>query len=240
MTKNSAIEWTDHTWNPWRGCHKVSSGCKNCYMYREQKRYGNDPNKVVKAKPNTFNAPLKWIEPACVFTCSWSDFFIEEADEWRDKAWEIIRQTPYLTYQILTKRIENVLDRLPKDWGEGYDNVWLGVSIESREFEGRAYNLNQIPAKIRFVSAEPLLGPLLLTPYLTRHVSFNNVVRGIDWVIVGGESGPNFRPMDSEWATYLAWQCNNSEAKYFFKQMGGWPNKKGEIPPELQIFEYPT
>ena len=238
MTKNSAIEWTEHTWNPWRGCHKVSSGCKNCYMYREQKRYGNDPNKVVKAKSNTFNAPLKWIEPARVFTCSWSDFFIEEADEWRDKAWEIIRQTPHLTYQILTKRIENVLDRLPKDWGDGYDNVWLGVSVESQEFESRMYHLNHIPVKMRFVSAEPLLGPLYLSVYLTNMIGGNRY-HGIDWVIVGGESGPGYRKMNPEWAISLAKQCGNMQAKFFMKQMGGWPNKKGEIPPELQIFEYP-
>ena len=114
MAENSKIQWTDHTWNPWQGCRKVSPGCLNCYMYRDKKRYGQDPATVVRSKPPTFNKPLKWHDPAKVFVCSWSDFFIEDADEWRDDAWEIMRRTPHLTYQILTKRPRNIKDRLPR------------------------------------------------------------------------------------------------------------------------------
>lgn len=135
MGTNSAIEWTTHSWNPWQGCRKVSAGCKFCYMYRDKKRYGQDPETVVRSKNPTFNKPIKttkhidlthvslnqdgsmglggyeettwaWPDGGMVFTCSWSDWFIEEADEWRDEAWDIIRQRPGLTFQILTKRPE--------------------------------------------------------------------------------------------------------------------------------------
>src|SRR3990167_11527130 len=108
MSDKTHINWTEATWNPWHGCIKVSPGCKNCYMYREKNRYGQDPAVVVRSKPATFNAPLKWKEPARVFTCSWSDFFIKQADPWRDEAWDIIYQTPHLTYLILTKRPERI------------------------------------------------------------------------------------------------------------------------------------
>ena len=107
MGNKTGIEWCTSTWNPWRGCHKLRAGCKNCYMFREQNQYGHDPNIVVRSK-TTFNDPLKWKEPAKVFVNSWSDFFIEEADPWRDEAWDIMRRTPHLTYQILTKRPENI------------------------------------------------------------------------------------------------------------------------------------
>src|SRR3990172_2238186 len=101
--EKTAIAWTDKTWNPWMGCHKVSAGCKACYMYRDMPRYGKDPTVVQRSK-TTFADPLKWPDPAKVFSCSWSDFWIEEADPWRTEAWSIIRRTPHLTYQILTKR----------------------------------------------------------------------------------------------------------------------------------------
>src|SRR3990172_778380 len=127
MGKITGISWTDATYNPWYGCLKVSPGCKQCYMYRDMERYGKDPKVVTRAKPATFNSPLKWTEPQRVFTCSWSDYFIEQADEWRDEAWDIIRRTPHLTYQILTKRPENIFDRLPADWGNGWPNVFLSV-----------------------------------------------------------------------------------------------------------------
>lgn len=136
MGKNSGIEWTDHTWNPWQGCLKVSPGCKQCYMYRDKKRYGQDPMVVVRSKPGTFRKPLQWKQPAKVFTCSWSDFFIEQADNWIDDAWNIIRQTPHLTYQILTKRPENIKDRLPEDW-ERLDD--LAASTHSTASTGPEY-----------------------------------------------------------------------------------------------------
>lgn len=228
MGVTSKIEWTDATWNPWMGCHKVSQGCKNCYMYREQTQYGNDPSLIRRSK-TTFTAPLKWSEPKRVFTCSWSDFFIEEADEWRGEAWDIIRQTPYHTYQILTKRPENIVARLPLDWNIGWPNVWLGVSAEDQDnADQRIPYLLRIPAAIRFVSCEPLLGPINLSKTLlseTSNDSFNalfpRLTYQLDWVIVGGESGPKSRAMHPDWARVIRDQCQDSLIPFFFKQWGG-------------------
>ena len=113
MGANSTIEWTEGTWNPWHGCLKVSPGCAHCYMYRDKRRYGQNPTAVVRSK-TAFDAPLKWKEPKTIFTCSWSDFFIAEADAWRKDAWEVIRRSPQHTYQILTKRPERISGHLPK------------------------------------------------------------------------------------------------------------------------------
>ncbi|MEW6206681.1 MAG: DUF5131 family protein [Pseudomonadota bacterium] len=211
MGQTTAIEWTDATWNPWRGCLKVSQGCKNCYMYREQNRYGKDPKVVVRAASNTFYQPLKWRDPKKVFTCSWSDWFIEQADEWRDEAWSIIRQTPHLTYQILTKRPENILTRLPNDWGAGYENVWLGVSVESQEYLYRAEMLSKVNSVIRFISYEPALGA----------VDFSPVLPAFQWLISGGESGYTPRPAKAEWFESVRDQCANFGVAYFHKQNGG-------------------
>lgn len=122
MSKSSFIEWTQATWNPWHGCIKVSEGCRYCYMYRDKTRYGQNPKIISKSK-TTFDDPLKWAEPQLIFTCSWSDWFIDAADDWRDEAWEIIRKSPHHTFQILTKRPERIADHLPSDWGAGWDNV---------------------------------------------------------------------------------------------------------------------
>src|SRR3990167_10389978 len=115
MAETTGIAWTDATWNPWIGCHKVSAGCKSCYMYRDVTFYGGDPN-VVRRGKTTFNAPLRWHHKpgSLIFPCSWSDFFIEEADEWRDEAWAIMRNTPYV-YLVLTKRIERAFSHMPPD-----------------------------------------------------------------------------------------------------------------------------
>lgn len=226
MAKTTNISWADSTWNPWRGCRKVSAGCKNCYMYREQKRYGHDPSIVVKAADGTFYAPLRWKEPAFVFTCSWSDFFIEEADTWRVDAWDVIRRTPHLTYLVLTKRLENITGRVPYDWP--LDNVWLGVSIEDQETaDERIPRLLQIPATVRFVSAEPLLGPINISRWLSGSWKYYDwAARGgtmnhINWLIVGGESGPNARPCHPDWARSLRDQCIAAGIPFWFKQWGG-------------------
>ena len=213
MGKNSGIEWTNHTWNPWQGCIKVSPGCKHCYMYRDKKRYGQQPAVVVRSSRTTFRKPLTWKEPAKVFTSSWTDFFIEQADEWRDEAWEIIRQTPHLTYQILTKRPENIKDRLPDylEWGDGWPNVWLGVSVESPEYLWRIVAIEDIPAAIKFVSYEPALAPVDFYPYSPV----------IDWIISGGESGPNFRPANPDWFRQVRDDCQKYGIAYFHKQNGG-------------------
>lgn len=240
MGERSVIEWTDSTWNPWRGCDKVSPGCAHCYMFRDQKRYGRDPGTVVRAADGTFYAPMKkrgWAAERdaaiaargrhLVFTCSWSDWFHPDADEWREEAWSIIRNTQDSTYQILTKRPELIADRLPADWGDGWPHVWLGVSIENRRFVDRADLLRQVPAAVRFISAEPLLGPLIHTHHSEEEgprdlwddgdESPDLNLDGIDWLIVGGESGPGHRPLHVEWVRDLrdaanatqqvGWQC---------------------------------
>jgi protein gp37 len=211
MATKTGIEWTDRTWNPWHGCTHVSAGCDNCYMFTEKRRYGQDPEQVVRSK-TTFNAPLKWgAEPARVFTCSWSDWFHVDADPWRDEAWDIIRRTPHLTYQILTKRTGRIARHLPADWGDGYPNVWLGTSVESQDQVFRARQLSAVPAAQRFLSCEPLIGA----------VDLRDALNGIAWVIVGGESGPNHRMMKPEWARAIRDACATSGVAFFFKQWGG-------------------
>lgn len=217
MGENSGIEWTNHTWNPFVGCIKVSQGCKHCYMYRDQERYGNDPRAIRRTSDATFYKPKTWHDPARVFTCSWSDFFLEEVDGWRDDAWGVIRDTPHLTYQILTKRPERIQVCLPDDWREGWPNVWLGTSIESNDVMGRAADLVRNPAAVHFVSFEPLLGPVWDWFRL----------RDIEWVIVGGESGPAARPMNERWALDIIRWCERESIPVFFKQWGGWPDKRG-------------
>ncbi|MBI3159695.1 MAG: phage Gp37/Gp68 family protein [Chloroflexi bacterium] len=209
MAQKSTIEWTQATWNPWHGCTKVSPGCKHCYMYRDKKRYGQNPKIVTRSK-TTFHDPLKWDGARLIFTCSWSDWFIEEADPWRNEAWDVIKRTPNHTYQILTKRPERILENLPADWGNGWNNVWLGTSIENQEYVFRMKLLTTVPAWTRFISAEPLIGP----------IDFGDLT-GVHWIITGGESGPRARPMDLEWAKSIRDQCAKSGVLYFHKQNGG-------------------
>jgi protein gp37 len=203
-------------------------------MFRDMKRYGRDPNVVQRAKPATFDAPLRWKDPRRIFTCSWSDFFIEEADPWREAAGDIIHNTPRHTYQILTKRIE----RVPPAWALFRPNIWLGVSVENRAAKYRIDALREIKAPLRFLSIEPLIediGELDL--------------RGIGWVIVGGESGGNARWCDVDWARSVIRQCKASGVPCFVKQLGstplGWPlrDRKGgdwnEWPADLRVRQFP-
>jgi protein gp37 len=180
-------------------------------MYRDKARYGQDPTQIIRSGPATFNAPLKWTAPRKVFTCSWSDFFIEQADEWRDDAWAIIRKTPHLAYQILTKRPENIFSRLPNDWSDGWSNVWLGVSVESPKYWHRIITLTHTPAKVRFISYEPALEYVDFTPGLSL----------IDWLISGGESGYNPRPANLDWFRQVRDDCQRFGVAYFHKQHGG-------------------
>jgi protein gp37 len=248
MGEASAIEWTNATWNPWMGCTKVSPGCARCYMFREQRQYGHDPE-VVRRSKTKFTDPLKWPDGRLIFTCSWSDWFHEGADAWRAEAWTIIRETPRHTYQILTKRPERILLHLPPDWGIGYPNVWLGVSVENQRHAFRAGLLAQVPAAVRFISAEPLLGHVDLRPWLGQidrrdgvfaddpmaavlmqdcvDQGLGDARRLLDWVIAGGESGPKSRPMDLAWARDLRDQCLAAHVPFFLKQLGGWPDKRG-------------
>lgn len=219
MGKESAIQWTDATVNFWTGCKKVSSGCKFCYMYRDKERYGLDPTAVVRTADKTFKAALKWNEPKRIFTCSWSDFFIEEADQWRADAWEVIKQTPQHTWQILTKRPERIKACLPPDWGSGYPNVWLGVSVEDNaNFDKRVPILVQIPASVRFISFEPLLDLVIMTEKRFK------LMQQIQWAIIGGESGNEtgayrYRPCELEYFRHLIFNTPPQVA-IFVKQVG--------------------
>lgn len=239
MGEQTKISWTDHTWNPWYGCRKVSAGCKNCYMYRDMAHYGKDPLTVQRGK-TTFSAPLKWKKPARVFTCSWSDWFIEEADAWRGEAWEIIRKTPYLTYQICTKRPERIKDHLPTDWGNGYPNVWLGVTAENQEMADlRISALLWIPAVVRWLSVEPMLEPIDLKFKGDWSDGRNGRSDNIHWVVVGGESGPNFRPMELDWARSIRDQCAAVRVPFFFKQESGMRPGTNPILDGKEYHEFP-
>jgi len=237
MGKKSTISWTDATWNPWRGCDKVSEGCKNCYMFKGQERWGKDPTIVTRAASATFYAPLKWKDPKMVFTCSWSDWFHWEADSWRKEAWAIIEKTPHLTYQILTKRPDRIKFHLPSGWMSrnvwaAFPHVWIGVSVENRKAANKRIPiLQEVPNVTRFLSVEPLLENLAEID-----------LKGISWVIVGGESGPKARPMDPDWARIIREQCIEQKVGFFMKQMGGVRDKREaleSIPEDLRIREFP-
>jgi len=235
MSEKTIIAWTEKTWNPWRGCAKISPGCAHCYMFTAQERYGRDPSRVERTK--TWGDPLRWQRQAeaagtsvMVFTCSWSDWFIEEADPWRPEAWQLVRRCPNLNFQILTKRPHLIRDRLPPDWGTGYPNVWLGVSVENRKHGlPRIDVLRTTPAAIRFLSIEPLLENLGTID-----------LAGIGWVIVGGESGPGYRPMDHAWAISIRDQCRAAGVPLFFKQSASARTEQGIYLEGEIVREYPT
>ncbi len=224
MSESLPVPVTEHTWNPWRGCTKVSPGCAHCYMFRDQRRYGRDPGRVVRT--TTWREPLRWQKKAAaagrtdlVFTCSWSDWFHADADAWRPEAWQLVRSCPNLTFQILTKRPERIKDHLPPDWGDGYANVWLGVSVEGNDYCWRADVLRGLPARTRWVCAEPLLGPL---PDLN--------LDGIAWLVVGGETGPDWRPLDRAWVRELRDRCRSAGVAFYFKQGNGpYPGRDARL-----------
>jgi len=250
MGITSTIEWTDHTWNPWQGCTKVSPACTNCYMFRGMKRYGKDGSIVRRSAPQTFDLPLKRTRagdykiPAGskVFTCSWSDWFHQQADEWRADAWDIVRQRPDLIFQIVTKRTERIADCLPPDWGDGWPNVWLIATVENQHWADiRIPQLLSVPAHVRGLSIEPMLGPIDLgfnriwcrdCKKFHRQVTWNEAspcFRGeaylqhmIDWVITGGETGPGARPWHPDWRRDIHQQCTDYGVAYFHKQHGDW------------------
>lgn len=207
--KRTGIGWTDATWNPWSGCAHISPACDGCYMFEAKRRYGKDPTIVVRSK-TTFDEPLKWMAHQMIFTCSWSDFFIADADGWRAEAWEIIRRTPQHTYLILTKRHGRMRTRLP--WTDHpWPHVWLGVTAENQRYaDQRIPVLIATPAAHRFLSLEPLLGPIDLSAYLA----------DIDWVIVGGMSGSKFKayPMEIAWVEEIVAQCEAAGVPVYVKQ----------------------
>jgi len=211
----SKIEWTEATWNPVSGCSKVSAGCLNCYAERMAHRLNamGNPNYRngfdVTLHPHLVDAPLKWRSARLVFVNSMSDLFHEEIPvEFIRRVFVTMQQAHWHTFQVLTKRSERLAELAAKlPWPK---NVWMGVSVENDEVIGRIDNLRSVGAAVRFLSLEPLLGPL---PDLD--------LKGIDWAIVGGESGPGARPMDEEWVLDIRDQCEASGVAFFFKQWGG-------------------
>lgn len=220
MATNSKIEWTESTWNPLTGCNKVSPGCKFCYAERMSKRLQamgqknyKDGFKLTEHKHLT-DSPLMWRKPQIVFVNSMSDLFHESVSlSFIQSIFNTMRKANWHIYQILTKRSNRLLSLNNQlIWPE---NVWMGVSIENEEYLNRLEDLKKCSAAVKFLSCEPLLGPL------------DNInLEKIDWVIVGGESGPNARAIKNEWVIDIRNQCINSNTPFFFKQWGGVFKKK--------------
>lgn len=218
MGTKTNIKSVDHTQSFWRGCTKVSEGCAHCYAEAQEQRYQRGFSTVVRTK--TWKDPKKWQKAAAslgkvemVFCCSISDFFHPHADQWRPDAWEIIRSTPNVIWRLTTKRPELIAGRLPKDWGSGYGNVWLGATVEMKKYLWRLDTLSKIPAVAHYLAAEPLLEDLM--PELADHI------QGIDWVMVGGESGSKFRPMEAQWARNIRDLCNHCGIAFWFNGHAG-------------------
>ena len=220
MGDKSKIEWTDTTWNPVTGCTKISPGCQNCYAERMSYRLQamGQPNYAdgfkVKTHNNVLSLPLKWKKHRTIFVNSMSDLFHEDVPaSFISKVFEVMSKVTRHTFQVLTKRSENLRGlshSLP--WPE---NVWTGVTVENCDYLHRIDDLRVTPARIKFVSFEPLLGSI-------PDIDFT----GIDWVIVGGESGPGARPMSISWVEEIRDQCFDAGVPFFFKQWGGFNKKK--------------
>lgn len=238
MALNSSIEWTEATWNPVTGCNKVSPGCKHCYAERMALRLqamGN-PNYIngfeLTLQERALELPLTWKKPRTIFVNSMSDLFHKDVPfEFILQVFDVMHRANWHRYQILTKRSERLLELSPKlPWG---DQIWMGVSVETEKYANRIDHLRQSDAHVKFLSLEPLLGPL---PNLN--------LMGIDWVIVGGESGPGARPMKKQWVLEIRDQCQTAKVPFFFKQWGGVNKKKtgrelqGRTWDEMPTIEY--
>lgn len=239
MATNSHIEWTDATWNPVTGCTKISSGCKHCYAERLAKRLkamgqANYRNGFkLTLQPQMLELPLRWRSPKRIFVNSMSDLFHEDVStDYIKRVFEVMGRAHWHQYQVLTKRSKRVLE-LSKEL-EWEPQIWMGVSVENEKYTYRIDDLRKTAAHVKFLSLEPLLGPL---------GKLN--LRGIDWAIVGGESGPGARPIDPEWVMEIRDQCIKARVPFFFKQWGGVQKKKtgrtlegrtcGEMPAEIEL-----
>ena len=229
MSDKSTIEWTDATWNPVTGCTKVSQGCVHCYAETFAERWRGIPGHHfeqgfdLKLWRDRLSLPLEWKEPRRIFVNSMSDLFHKNVpDEFIEKVFDTMEKASQHQFQLLTKRSDRMLKWTKENYGKNLkawpENVWLGVSIENQDLVIRAEHLSETPATIKFLSVEPLIGP----------VKFRApVLRKMDWVIVGGESGPGARPMEPEWAKSVRDQCIETGVQFFFKQWGAH-NSRGE------------
>ncbi len=220
MATKSSIEWTESTWNPITGCNKVSPGCKHCYAERMALRLQamGQPNYANGFKltmhDHMLEMPLHWKTPQTIFVNSMSDLFHQDIPlEFIQRVFAVMHQANWHRFQVLTKRSERLLELAPQlTWTS---NIWMGVSVENADYTHRIDHLRQTGAQIKFLSLEPLLGPLP-----------NMNFKEIDWVIVGGESGPGARPMNPSWVTEIRDQCLTAQVPFFFKQWGGTNKKK--------------
>ena len=211
----SHIEWTDSTWNPVTGCTKISAGCKHCYAERMAKRLQamGQPNYRngfrLTLQEHMLELPLRWRRPQRIFVNSMSDLFhVDVPDDYIRRVFDVMNRASWHQFQVLTKRGDRLSQLAPDlPWS---DNIWMGVSVENSRVQNRIDQLRQIDANVKFLSLEPLIGPL---PKLD--------LAGIDWVIVGGESGPGARPMKIEWVRQIKNQCTEQDVAFFFKQWGG-------------------
>lgn len=216
----SSIEWTEMTWNPTTGCSKVSQGCKYCYAEIMSKRLQAmgiakyKDNFKVRVHPHELKTPYKWKRSKIVFVNSMSDLFHKDVPlSFIQQVFDVMNDNPQHVFQVLTKRAERLLDLSPElNWSH---NIWMGVSVENSDVKNRIKYLRKTDARVKFLSLEPLLGPL---PKLN--------LKKIDWVIVGGESGHSPRPMDPDWVIDIQEQCSKKGVHFFFKQWGGKNKKK--------------
>lgn len=229
---SSSIEWTELTWNPVTGCTKISPGCKFCYaevMSRRLKAMGVEKYSkgfTIRTHPDTLNIPFSWKKPKVVFVNSMSDLFHPDVPvEFIKAVFSVMNQTPQHIYQVLTKRSERLLElSVELNWT---DNIWMGVSIENEDYRYREADLSKTAAKTKFLSVEPLIGPIKKL----------NLDR-IDWVIVGGESGHKARPLKKQWVDNIRLQCENSKVAFFFKQWGKAKFNENQYDPTIDA-EHP-
>lgn len=216
MSDNSKIEWTDATWNPITGCTQVSPGCDNCYALRFAERWRGTPGSYfisgfdVTLRPNMLDRPLRWKRPRRIFVNSMSDLFHAAVpDEFIEEVFRTMEKADHHIYQLLTKRPERLRRFIKKRFGAAAvpAHIWLGTSIENNTYAWRADMLRDVNVPVRFLSVEPMLGPV-------NRVS----LRGISWVIAGGESGPGYRTLDPRWVRHLRDRCNRMNIAFFFKQ----------------------
>lgn len=220
MAHNSPIEWTESTWNPVTGCNKISPGCKHCYAERLAKRLkamgqANYKNGFkLTLQPQMLELPLKWKRPQTIFVNSMSDLFHKDVPlAYIQQVFDVMKRAHWHRFQVLTKRSDRLAEVSAElEWP---DNVWMGVSVESQKYTPRIDDLRRTDAKVKFLSLEPLLGPLK-----------NLDLTEIDWAIVGGESGYGARPIKETWVLDIRQQCRNYSVPFFFKQWGGFNKKK--------------
>jgi protein gp37 len=252
MAARTSIAWCTHSWNPWWGCTRIGPGCDNCYAAAFDHRIGGDHWGTGQARryfgDHHWAEPVRWNRAAersgarpLVFCASMADVFDNEVDQHhRDRLWRLIRDTPRLVWQIVSKRVQNAPKMLPADWDGGYPNVWLLATVVNQDEADRDIpKLLAVPAAVHGLSVEPQLGPIDITRY----------ARGADWVIAGGESGSKARPFDIAWARSLRDQCAAAGSAFFMKQAGSRPvgfgrltgkgEDPGQWPEDIRVRNYP-